>query len=94
VLLPPYVPVYGKSWLEIAWSLIRRLEYQISNYQGGNMPIEEEWNDSGAAPEPKSQAEIQTAITRLEKLIADSPTDPAVAKGLQDELAKLRLKLK
>jgi hypothetical protein len=90
-VLPPY-PVYGKSWREIAWSLIHRLEYQIN--QGGNMTIEEEWNDSGAAPEPKSQEEIRVAIARLEKLIADSPTDPKVAKGLQDELVKLKGRLK
>jgi hypothetical protein len=55
------------------------------------MPIEEEWNDS-AAPEPKSQDEIRTAITRLEKLI--SKTTPEVAKGLQEELTKLKGKVK
>ena len=56
------------------------------------MVIESEWNEH--SPEPQTQDEIRIAITRLEKEIADSPTDPRVAKGIQEQLVILKKKLR
>jgi uncharacterized coiled-coil DUF342 family protein len=70
---------------EYAWALLNLLEK--------TMTIEEEWNDA-VSPEPKSQEEIKTRIQRLELQITNSETDPAVAEGLQQELAKLKALVK